>query len=69
MRRHHITRALRAGIDAPTVAGWQGHRDGGALLLRTYQAEVNLSHSLKMAAMLAPKPENVVMIKNVMEVA
>lgn len=60
LRRYHITRALRAGIDAPTVAGWQGHRDGGALLLRTYQAEVNLSHSLKMAAMLAPKPENVV---------
>jgi integrase len=60
LRRYHITRSLRAGIDAPTIAGWQGHRDGGALLLRTYQAEVNLSHSLKMAAMLGPKPENVV---------
>jgi integrase len=60
LRRYHITRALRAGIDAPTVAGWQGHRDGGALLLKTYQAEVNLSHSLKMAAMLGPKPDNVV---------
>lgn len=60
LRRYHITRALRAGIDAPTVAGWQGHRDGGALILRTYQAEVNLSHSLKMAAMLGAKPANVV---------
>jgi integrase len=60
LRRYHITRALRAGIDAPTVAGWQGHRDGGALLLKTYQAEVNLSHSLKMAAMLGAKPDNVV---------
>lgn len=60
LRRYHITRALRAGIDAPTIAGWQGHKDGGALILKTYQAEVNLTHSLKMAAMLGPKPDNVV---------
>ncbi|MBU3665631.1 MAG: hypothetical protein FGM15_07115 [Chthoniobacterales bacterium] len=60
LRRFHITRSLRAGIDAPTVAAWQGHRDGGALVLKTYQAEVNLSHSLRMAAMLGAKPENVV---------
>jgi integrase len=60
LRRYHITRSLRAGIDAPTVASWQGHQDGGELVLRTYQAEVSLAHSLKMAAMLGPKPENVV---------
>lgn len=60
LRRYHITRSLRAGIDAPTVAAWQGHQDGGELVLRTYQAEVSLSHSLKMAALLGPKPENVV---------
>jgi len=60
MRRLHVTRALRAGIDAPTIGNWQGHQDGGALVLKTYQAEVNLSHSLRMAAMLAPKPDNVV---------
>jgi integrase len=60
LRRYHITRSLRAGIDAPTVASWQGHQDGGELVLRTYQAEVSLAHSLKMAAMLGPKPENLV---------
>ena len=60
LRRFHITRSLRAGIDAPTVAAWQGHQDGGELVLRTYQAEVSLAHSLKMAAMLGPKPDNVV---------
>ena len=60
LRRFHVTRSLRAGIDAPTIGNWQGHKDGGALVLKTYQAEVNLSHSLKMAAMLGPKPENVV---------
>jgi integrase len=60
LRRFHITRCLRTGIDAPTVAAWQGHRDGGALVLKTYQAEVNMTHSLRMAAMLAPTPDNVV---------
>ena len=60
LRRFHITRSLRAGIDAPTVASWQGHRDGGALVLKTYQAEVGLAHSLRMAAMLGAKPDNVV---------
>jgi integrase len=64
LRRYHITRALRAGIDAPTVADWQGHRDGGALILRTYQAEVNLKHSLSMAAKLGPKPDNVIELRN-----
>lgn len=54
LRRFHITRCLRKGIDAPTVAQWQGHQDGGALVLRTYQAEMGLDHSLKMAALLDP---------------
>ncbi len=60
LRRLHITRALRAGIDAPTVAAWQGHQDGGRLVLKTYQAEVSRAHSLRMAALLGPKPDNVV---------
>lgn len=60
LRRFHITRSLRAGIDAPTVGFWQGHRDGGKLVLKVYQAEVNDAHSQRMAAMLAPKPDNVV---------
>jgi integrase len=54
LRRFHITRCLRKGIDAPTVAQWQGHQDGGALVLKTYQAELGLDHSLKMAALLDP---------------
>jgi integrase len=62
LRRFHITRSLRAGIDAPTVGAWQGHKDGGKLVLKVYQAEVNDSHSQRMAAMLGAKPENVVMM-------
>jgi integrase len=56
LRRFHITQALRAGVDAPTVASWQGHRDGGALVLRTYGDEVRMDHSQRMASLLAPKP-------------
>ena len=55
MRRHFITAALRAGVDVATVAAWQGHRDGGALVLKTYGDEVRLDHSLKMAALLDQK--------------
>jgi len=60
LRRFHITRSLRAGIDAPTVGAWQGHKDGGKLVLKVYQAEVNDAHSQRMAAMLGAKPDNVV---------
>ena len=63
LRRHFITAALRAGIDAPTVAAWQGHRDGGALVLKTYGDTVRLDHSLRMAALLGPKPDNVIAMK------
>jgi integrase len=35
--RHLFTkRAIEAGVPVPTVARWLGHRDGGALLLKTY---------------------------------
>ncbi len=52
LRRYFITKALRAGVDVATVASWQGHRDGGALLLKTYGDAVRLEHSLKMATSL-----------------
>jgi integrase len=56
LRRYFITTALRSGVDAPTVASWQGHRDGGALVLKTYGDEVRMDHSQKMAKLLTPKP-------------
>ena len=36
MRRMFITRAIEKGIDVKTIASWQGHRDGGKLILSTY---------------------------------
>ncbi len=58
LRRHFITEALRLGIDAPTVAAWQGHRDGGKLVLSTYGDTVRMDHSLRMAQLLNPEAGN-----------
>ena len=57
LRRFFITSALRLGIDVATVAAWQGHGDGGALVLKTYGDTVKLEHSLKMAALFEPQIE------------
>ena len=54
LRRMHITAALRRGIDAPTIAKWQGHQDGGKLVLKTYQAELSEEHSQLMAEKMRP---------------
>jgi integrase len=62
LRRYFITKALRIGVDVPTIARWQGHRDGGVLIMSVYGDIVRMDHSQKMAALLTPKPtgENVV---------
>jgi len=31
-----ITRCIELGIDVEVMAEWQGHRDGGKLILGTY---------------------------------
>lgn len=36
LRRCFITRAIEKGIDFKTLAAWQGHRDGGVLIAKTY---------------------------------
>lgn len=51
---HHVLRhvfgsySINAGVDIPTVAEWLGHKDGGALLMRTY-SHVIKEHSKSMA--------------------
>ena len=54
LRRMHITRCLELGIDPQTIAAWQGHRDGGQLILRTY-GRVSKAHQMNMAMRLSPK--------------
>jgi integrase len=59
LRRMFITRALMRGVDVQTVSRWQGHVDGGALLLRTYAHVLSREHSLKMANLMGDEPANI----------
>ena len=60
LRRMFITRAIERGVDVKVIAQWQGHRDGGKLILDTY-SHVRQPHSERMAALMVDgEPENVV---------
>jgi integrase len=61
LRRMFIVRAIERGVDVKVIAEWQGHKDGGKLILGTY-SHVNPSHSHRMAQLMIdePEPENVV---------
>lgn len=48
-RHFFATRCIESGVDIPTVADWLGHRDGGALLMKTY-SHIGDVHSKLMAA-------------------
>jgi integrase len=50
-RRMFITRAIELGVDIKTIAQWQGHKDGGKLILGTY-SHVNPVHSKQMARLM-----------------
>ena len=60
LRRMFITRAIQLGIDVKTISEWQGHKDGGKLILDTY-SHVNPVHSHRMAKLLTlDQPDNVI---------
>jgi site-specific recombinase XerD len=64
-----ITRAIEKGIDVKVIAEWQGHRDGGKLILDTY-SHVNREHSQRMAQLMNDvEPENVLPIAAIIEAA
>jgi hypothetical protein len=57
-----ITRAIEKGVDVKVIAEWQGHRDGGKLILATY-SHVRRPHSHRMAQLMSDSdPENVIPI-------
>jgi integrase len=59
-RRTFITRAIERGIDVKVIAEWQGHKDGGKLILETY-SHVDPVHSKRMAALMTiEQPDNVI---------
>jgi integrase len=51
LRRYFITTAIERGVDVKVIAEWQGHRDGGRLILNTY-SHVRRPHSERMAALM-----------------
>src|SRR5438552_13646211 len=51
LRRMFITRAIEKGVDVKVIAEWQGHRDGGQLILSTY-SHVRPVHSQRMAQLM-----------------
>jgi integrase len=57
LRRMFVTMALEQGVDVKTISQWQGHRDGGSLILRTY-SHVRPEHSDRMACLMNALPEN-----------
>jgi integrase len=60
LRRMFITRAIERGVDVKVIAEWQGHRDGGKLILQTY-SHVRPEHSNRMAQLMSDgQPENVI---------
>jgi integrase len=60
LRRMFIIRAIEKGVDVKVIAEWQGHRDGGKLILDTY-SHVHPIHSHRMALLMtAEEPDNVV---------
>jgi len=62
LRRMFITRAIERGVDVKVIAEWQGHTDGGKLILQTY-SHVNPVHSNRMAQLMSTdEPENVIPI-------
>ena len=51
LRRMFITRCIEKGIDVKVIASWQGHQDGGKLILGTY-SHVRNTHAEEMAKLL-----------------
>ena len=51
LRRMFITRCIEKGIDVKVIAQWQGHHDGGKLILGTY-SHVRNTHPEEMAKLL-----------------
>src|SRR5205085_8785104 len=37
LRHLFATISIESGVDVPTVASWLGHKDGGALAMKTYK--------------------------------
>jgi integrase len=48
LRHLFATICIESGVDIPTVSRWLGHKDGGALAMKTY-GHLRVEHSLAQA--------------------
>jgi integrase len=48
LRHLFATRCIESGLDIPTVSRWLGHKDGGALAMKTY-GHLRREHSIAQA--------------------
>ena len=55
LRHLFATVGIEAGIDIPTVSRWLGHKDGGALAMKTY-GHLRREHSLAQAQKMSFAP-------------
>ena len=55
LRHFFATVAIESGVDIPTVSRWLGHKDGGALAMRTY-GHLRREHSLAQAKKVSFSP-------------
>jgi hypothetical protein len=56
-RRMFITRTIERCVDVKVIAEWQGHKEGGKLILDTY-SHVNRAHWHRMASPLDDETKN-----------
>src|ERR1700746_3886624 len=55
LRHLFATRCIESGVDIPTVSRWLGHKDGGALAMKTY-GHLRREHSLAEAQKVSFTP-------------
>jgi integrase len=55
LRHLFATRCIQSGVDIPTVSRWLGHKDGGALAMKTY-GHLRREHSMAQAQKVSFAP-------------
>ena len=55
LRHLFATRCIESGVDIPTVSRWLGHKDGGALAMKTY-GHLRREHSIAQAKRVSFAP-------------
>jgi len=55
LRHLFATRCIESGVDIPTVSRWLGHKDGGALAMKTY-GPLRREHSITQAQKVSFAP-------------